>query len=95
MNFALRASVGIRGGRWNSRIEYAAENVIPCDYLAAFQQRQVRPSHIKRAGGTDTPMVLLPISFAFCSLRGILTEIAVMTGTYDPPARGCTLRGSS
>jgi hypothetical protein len=35
------------------------------------------------------------IVFAFCSLRGILTEIAVMTGTYDPPARGCTLRGSS
>jgi hypothetical protein len=33
--------------------------------------------------------------FAFYSLRGILTKIAVTISTYDPPARGYTLRGSS
>jgi hypothetical protein len=51
--------------------------------------------HAFTRGHPSTAMVRLLIVFAFCSLRGILTKIAVMTGTYDPPARGCTLRGSS
>jgi hypothetical protein len=57
----------------------------------------IRGSAVTRSprGHPGTAMVRSLILFAFCSLRGILTEIAVMTGTYDPPARGCTLRGSS